>query len=540
MYVTLDGKKIEVAQGTRVLDIIKPGTLACKVNNYLETLFYEINSEVDIKSVDLSSVLGQRIFERSLVFVLVRAIREIYPTARVIVRHSISNGIFVELKNIGKAPSPSMAKTISTRMKQIIDSNEPFKKEVIRKYEAEQFFLDDGQLDKVELLRQRPEEYVPIFSLGWYKDYAHLPVVAHAGLLKTFELKFYLPGFILQIPTYQNAGKIAPYVEQPKLAQVFSDEERQAEILEVSNVTSLNKKILEDSKRLILISEAIHARKLTELVKQIQENPEKRLILIAGPSSSGKTTTAQRLLIQLESLGYKPISISLDDYFVNREKTPLDDEGQPDFENLRAIELDLFNDHLARLMQGESVDAPIFNFKIGKRDDYTRTLRVGRNQPIIIEGIHGLNEELTQAIPRNRKFKIYVSALTQLNIDDHNRVPTTDARLIRRMVRDNRSRNHDALKTLRMWPKVRRGEEKYIFPYQEEAEFMFNSALPYELAVLKAYAEPLLANIPQSEDEFSEAQRLLTFLRYFADLKGDSIPYDSILREFIGGSVFDY
>ncbi len=538
MIITLDGVKKEVAPGTKVIELVNNQTLACTVDNHLESLYYEITSEVDIKSVDLSSVLGQRIFERSLVFVLVRAVRELYPSARVIVQHSISNGLLVEMENVGRALSPNMAKLISQRMQEIIDSKEPFKKEVVRKYEAEKIFLDDAQLDKIELLKQRPEEYIPIFSLGWYKDYSHLPVVPHAGLLQPFALKFYLPGFILQIPTYKNPDRIAPYLEQPKLAQVFSQEERQAEILEVNDVPSLNRKILSDPKRLIMISEAIHARKLSLLAQQIVENPEKRLILIAGPSSSGKTTFAQRLSIQLESLGYKPISISLDDYFVDRDKTPLDEEGHPDFENINAIELDLFNEQLTSLMQGETVEAPIYNFKTGKRESTGRQLRVGLDQPIIIEGIHGLNEELTSAIPKYHKFKIYVSALTQLNIDDHNRVPTTDARLIRRMVRDYRFRGHDALTTLKMWPKVRRGEEKYIFPFQEEAEFMFNSALPYELAILKGYVEPLLAKVPQEEDEFSEAQRLLLFLQYFANLSHDCVPNDSILREFIGGSVF--
>ena len=305
-----------------------------------------------------------------------------------------------------------------------------------------------------------------------------------------------------------------------------------------NDVPSLNRKIITDAKRLILISEAIQSRKFTEITQQIVANPEKRLILIAGPSSSGKTTFAQRLSIQLESLGYKPISISLDDYFVNRDKTPLDEEGQPDFENINAIELDLFNDQLARLMQGETVEVPPYNFKMGKREEKGRLIKVEPNQPIIIEGIHGLNEELTPAIPKGRKFKIYVSALTQLNIDDHNRIPTTDARLIRRMVRDYQFRGHDALRTLQFWPKVRQGEEKYIFPFQEEADIMFNSALPYELTVLKKYAEPILAKVPDTEDEYTEAQRLLKFLQYFVDLPVETIPYDSILREFIGGSVF--
>ncbi|MFA6694370.1 MAG: nucleoside kinase, partial [Bacillota bacterium] len=518
MRVILDGKTLEVSEGTKVLDIVQPGTLACKVDNYLESLSYEINNEVEIKSVTLSSVVGQRIFERSLVFVLVRATRELYPNARVVVRHSISNGIFVDIKNVGKAMSPAMAKTISQRMRQIIDSNEIFVKEVVRKRDAEKIFLEDGQLDKIEILRQRPEDYIPIFSLGWYKDYTHLPVVYHAGLLKDFELKFYLPGFILVLPSYHHGGKLGRYVEQPKLAHVFMEEERQAEILEVSDVSSLNRQISTDSKRLILISEALHSRKITEVVNQIIENPEKRLILIAGPSSSGKTTLSHRLLIQLQALGLKPVSISLDDYFVDRENTPLGEDGQPDFENIRAIELDLFNDHLARLMQGETVETPTYNFKLGKRDEKTKKLKVGTSSPIIIEGIHGLNEELTDAIPKNHKYKIYISALTQLNIDDHNRVPTTDARLLRRIVRDNRSRGHDAVKTLKMWPKVRRGEEKYIFPFQEEADIMINSSLPYELAVLKPYVEPLLTKVAQDENEFTEAQRLLSFLRYFVDL----------------------
>ena len=539
MKVVLDGKTLDVSPGTKVIDIVEPGTLACIVDNYLESLNYEIHSEVEVKSVSLSSILGQRIFERSLVFVLVRATRELYPDARVVVRHAISNGIFVDIKNIGQAMSPAVAKTIAQRMREIISSNEPFVKEIVRKREAEKFFLEDGQMDKVELLRQRPEEYVPIYSLGWYKDYAHLPVVSHAGLLQDFDLKFYLPGVILILPSYFHGGKVGPYMEQPKLAQVFSEEEKRAEILEVSDVTSLNRQIKTDPKKLVLISEALHSRKITEVVNSILENPEKRLILISGPSGSGKTTLSHRLLYQLQALGLKPVSISLDDYFIDRDKTPLDEDGKPDFENIRAIELDIFNDHLARLMQGETVETPIYNFKLGRRDERTKTLKVDPDSPIIIEGIHGLNEELTEAIPKNHKFKIYISALTQLNIDDHNRVPTTDARLFRRIVRDNRSRGHDALTTLRMWPKVRLGEEKYIFPYQEEADVMINSSLPYELAVLKPYVEPVLEKVDRREPEFCEAQRLLSFLRYFAVLSDEYIPNTSFLREFIGGSVFE-
>lgn len=257
-------------------------------------------------------------------------------------------------------------------MREIISSNEPFVKEIVRKREAEKFFLEDGQMDKVELLRQRPEEYVPIYSLGWYKDYAHLPVVSHAGLLQDFDLKFYLPGVILILPSYFHGGKVGPYMEQPKLAQVFSEEEKRAEILEVSDVTSLNRQIKTDPKKLVLISEALHSRKITEVVNSILENPEKRLILISGPSGSGKTTLSHRLLYQLQALGLKPVSISLDDYFIDRDKTPLDEDGQPDFENIRAIELDLFNDHLARLMQGETVETPIYNFKLGRRDERTK------------------------------------------------------------------------------------------------------------------------------------------------------------------------
>ena len=462
-----------------------------------------------------------------------------YFQATITIEHSISKGLYCELHGIDPLTEKDV-QAIERRMKEMVEEDIEFHMDIVPLPEALKLFEKEGQLDKVKLLKYRNLPTIKIYSCGWLRDYFYGIMVPSTGYLKHFELKFYMPGFILRYPDKSDPTTIPEYKEQPKLFSVFREAEKWAKILEIEDVGSLNDHIAAGyGDELIRISEALHEKKIAQLADMItNERNQIRLILIAGPSSSGKTTFAQRLSVQLRVNNVKPISISLDDYFVSRDKTPLDENGEPDFEALEAIDLDLFNEQLTKLIQGVEVELPVFNFLTGQREYRGKKVKIKRDQPIIIEGIHGLNDVLTSAIPRGSKFKIYISALTQLNIDNHNRIPTTDARIIRRIVRDNQFRSHDALKTIKLWPKVRRGEEKNIFPFQEDADVMFNSHLPYELAVLKRYAEPLLAEIAPSEPEFSEAKRLLKFLSYFLPLDDSAIPNNSIIREFIGSSCF--
>lgn len=542
-----DGSVQEVNAGTTLLELSKKAQesfatpiVAAKVNNKLKDLNYALEEDARVEFLDLSQDDGFRIYQRSLVFLLIKAVGELFPQAKVTVEHSISKGLYCELKNMETLTERDV-QLIEDHMRKLVEQDIPFHKETVLLSEAIKMFEKEGQMDKVRLLKYRQKPTITIYSCGWLRDYFYGYMVPSTGYLKSFELKYYMPGFILRFPDQFTPGEIPPYVEQPKLFSIFREAEKWAEILEVKDVGSLNDQIAAgNAGDLIRVSEAFHEKKIAQIADLItKERDQIRVILIAGPSSSGKTTFAQRLLVQLRVNGLKPVTISLDDYFVSREETPLDENGEPDFEALEAIELDLFNEHLTKLIQGVEVEIPFFNFKTGRREYRGRKVKVKPDQPIIIEGIHGLNEKLTPAIPRGKKFKIYISALTQLNIDDHNRIPTTDARFIRRLVRDSQFRSHDALTTIRLWPKVRRGEERNIFPFQEEADVMFNSHLVYELAVLKNYAEPLLKAIDENRPEYCEAKRLLTFLSFFLPLDDHEIPNNSIIREFIGNSCFD-
>ncbi|SHJ87447.1 uridine kinase [Caminicella sporogenes DSM 14501] len=546
IFITLnDGTKFEVDKGITLEKLIdftnyesKALIVAAKVNNLLRELNYEVVEDSHIEFIDLTTTDGQRIYKRSLSFVFIRAAMEILPDCRVSVEHSLSKGLYCEI-HYERPINEEDVKKIEKRMKEIIDKNVPFKKETISKEEARKIFRKYKMEAKEKLLEYREKEFINIYSCGWLKDYFYGYMVPSTGYLKIFKLKYYMPGVIIQYPTIDEPNKIPEFVEQPKLAAIFKEAEKWGQILNIGYVANLNEKIQNNEyPELIRIAEALHEKKIAQIADMITER-NKRVVLIAGPSSSGKTTFAQRLLIQLKVNGLNPVTLSTDDYFVNREDTPRDENGNYDFEALEAVDLKLFNEHLIRLIQGEEVEIPVFNFKIGKREYKGNVLKITKEQPIIIEGIHGLNEKLTKDIPCDKKFKIYVSALTQLNIDDHNRIPTTDTRLIRRIVRDSKYRGHSALTTLKLWPSVRRGEERNIFPYQEEADVMFNSALVYELAVLKKYAEPLLKEISENEPEYSEVKRLLKFLSYFKSIDDEKyILQTSILKEFIGGSCF--
>jgi uridine kinase len=546
LKVTFLDQTLEVKKGTKLLELSKsvqeyfPAEIvAAKVNNVLKDLSCPIEEDSNIDFIDLTTDDGFRIYQRSASFLMIKAIGELFPKASVTIEHSLSKGVYCELHGIDPITEKEI-QMIEQRMHETVEQDIDFNMDVVPLGEALKLFEKEGQLDKVRLLKYRNLPTIKVYSCGWLRDYFYGIMVPSTGYLKHFELKFYMPGFILRHPNKFNPTEIPEYKEQPKLFNIFRESEKWAKILDVQNVGSLNDHIAAGyGDDLIRISEAFHEKKIAQLADTITEARDLiRLILIAGPSSSGKTTFAQRLSVQLKVNNVKPISISLDDYFVSRDKTPLDENGEPDFEALEAIDLPLFNEHLTKLIQGAEVELPTFNFLTGQREYSGKKVRIKRDQPIIIEGIHGLNDVLTSSIPRGSKFKIYISALTQLNLDNHNRIPTTDARILRRIVRDSQFRSQDALKTIRMWHKVRRGEEKNIFPFQEEADVMFNSHLPYELAVLKKYAEPLLQEIDQSEPEFSEATRLLKFLSYFLSLDDGAVPNNSLIREFIGSSCF--
>lgn len=512
--------------------------VAAKINNNLKELNFILKEDSEVEFVDLSTSIGQRIYQRSLSFVFIRAAMELLPECKVSVEHSLSKGLYCEIKH--KHPiNEDNVEAIEKRMKEIVSEDVNLVKENISKDEAKEIFRKFDMDAKEKLLRYREKDNINIYSCGWLKNYFYGYMVPSTGYLKNFKLKFYMPGIIIQFPTKGEPDKIPAFKEQPKLAAIFREAEVWGNILNVGYVANLNELIEKgEYPELIRIAEALHEKKIAQIADMITQK-EKRVVLIAGPSSSGKTTFAQRLLIQLRVNGLRPITLSTDDYFVNREFTPRDEEGNYDFESLKAVDVDLFNEHLTKLIQGEEVHIPTFNFLTGTREYKGNKIKIHKDQPIIIEGIHGLNEKLTNDIPDNKKFRIYISALTQLNIDNHNRIPTTDTRLVRRIVRDSKYRGHSALTTLKLWKSVRRGEERNIFPFQEAADIMFNSALVYELAVLKKYAEPLLKEIDDKEPGYAEAKRLLKFLSYFKSIDDEgSILQTSILKEFVGGSCF--
>jgi uridine kinase len=535
-----------VAKGQTIQEVLgawpgqnHPPVVAAKVDNELRELSYRLERDAVLTPVDLSSKDGIRIYSRSLKMVMIRAAKEVFPNCWVKIMYSLSKGLYGEM-DIGRHLTEKDLRRVEKRMREIIDADEKIEKHKMSIDEAVRYFEEEGLDDKVQLMAYKKNPKISVYRCGWYHDYYFGYMLPSTGFLSQFELRFYLPGFILRYPSKYSPEKVPPFVEQRKLARIFYEYEKWGQVLEVCDVASLNK-LIEAGKggELIRLAEALQEKKIAQIADQITEDQERiRIILIAGPSSSGKTTFTQRLAIQLRVNGVKPVSISLDDYFVSREFTPLNEKGEPDFEALEAIDLELFNEQLADLIMGEEIKIPRFNFMTGNREYRGEVLRISPDQPILIEGIHGLNERLTQSVPKDRKFKVYISALTQLNLDSHNRIPTTDNRIIRRIVRDNQFRSHNAETTLRLWPSVRKGEEKNIFPFQEEADVMFNSALTYELAVLKRYIEPLLSAITPDSPVYSEAKRLLKFTSYFLPLADYEVPANSILKEFIGGSCF--
>ncbi len=544
--VNISEKIFHFSHGTTLENIIdvldnleKNIIVAGVIDNQIYDLTTSINKDCKLRFLTINDEIGNRIYRRSLFMVMSRAIYELYPESKLSIEHSLSNGIYCELHKEALFTQFDL-NNIKAKMKELIKKNLPIKRKELLKEELQQLFFSHGFNDKVELLNQLDIEKCVVYELDGYHDYYFYNMVPSTGYLNKFDLHYRMPGFILLYPQRGNPYHVPEFIDQPKLASIFHEYEKWGEIINIENVSDLNTVINEKrSGELVRINEALHEKKIAIIADNIsQQLPSKRIILIAGPSSSGKTTFAQRLAIHLRVNGLNPIAISTDNYFVNREDTPLDENGEFDYEAIEAIDLELFNEHLIALLQGKRVEVPFFNFQKGRREMRGIYLKIDNEQPIIIEGIHSLNERLTSVIPLDNKYKIYVSALTQLNLDRHNRIPTTDTRLIRRLVRDYYFRGHSADKTIGWWPNVRKGEEKNIFPFQENADVMFNSALLYELGILKKYAEPLLNKINPDEYSYYQAIRLLEILNCFKPLPEDDIPGTSIIKEFIGGSTF--
>ena len=489
--------------------------------------------------ITIKSTEGRLIYERSLRFIFLLAVHELFPNRRVRVEHSLGTGVYCEVRDSRRSLTGADVRAIEARMREIVKKDMPFVRHAISRRDAIAYFEQTGETDKVNLLKYRPYETFQLYRLGDMMEYFYGIMAPSTGCVTVFALQLQLPGLVLLLPDLDDPEKVAPLRQLPRLMNAFAESARWSAILHCSNAADLNALTHSGQIReFIRVNEALHEKSISRIADEFAASGA-RIILIAGPSSSGKTTFANRLSIALRVLGLSPVALSLDDYYLNRDQIPFDEDGKQDLERLDTLDVPLFNDHLVRLIQGEPVQIPLFDFKSGKRSADTHLMHVDEDQPIIIEGIHGLNNELTRDVARNLKFKIYISALTTLNLDDHNRIRTTEARLLRRMVRDYHFRGTEPEATMAMWPSVRNGEEKYIFPYQEEADVIFNSSLVYEVAILKKYVYPMLTRLTPDSPYYTMAHRLIKFLNYFlsADVE-DEIPLNSILREFIGGCCF--
>ncbi|MFZ5916586.1 MAG: nucleoside kinase [Chloroflexota bacterium] len=545
LYQASVGAPIETfiaqALADRVLDPSIP-VVAALVNGRLCELTYTLHTDADLSPIPVTSGDGTRIYQRSLCFLLVTAVRQLFPEARIVIDHSLTaGGLFCTVQ--GREPfSLDELARIEKRMQEIAHQDEPITKRRIPLDQARALFENQGYQDKVRLLKYRRKDYLTVYSLCGTEDYFYGYMVPSAGYVKWFDLKHYPPGFILRYPLSSRPQEMPAFRDSPRLATVFREYGQWLQLMEVDSVSGLNRAI-EDGRirELILVAEALHEQRIAHIARDIAaRHKDVRLVLIAGPSSSGKTTFVKRLAVQLLANGIRPVVIGMDDYFVERHLTPRTANGEYDYESLTALDLALFNEHLLQLMAYQSVALPHYNFHTGRRDQ-GHTISLRPDQIILAEGIHGLNPKLVPAIPAERIYRVYVSALTNLNIDHHNRVPTTDTRLLRRLIRDAAYRGYSAQETIDRWASVRRGEGQNIFPFQEHADAIFNSALAYELAVLKPFAEPLLRQVEPGTMNHIEAKRLLAFLQWFLPCEPEPIPDNSILREFIGGSILrDY
>ena len=512
------------------------------VNGKLRELQKRLKSDCTLEFVTTKDHIGFETYKRSVCLVLLRAIYDVAGREnvdKVMIHYSVGNGYYFTME--GKAAlDQDFLDKVKLQMHKLADECTPIGKRSVNTDEAVALFHKHRMYDKEKLFRFRRVSKVNIYNIGYYDDYFYGYMADHAGYVQYFDLKLYDEGFVLELPERKNPSVIPPFQPQDKIFHVQKESQEWAEKMDISYVGDLNDRITKEGiSNILLVQEALQEAKISDIAQRIVSEGNKKFIMIAGPSSSGKTSFSHRLSIQLTAHGMKPHPIGVDNYFKNREDTPFDEFGEKNYECLEAIDVEQFNKDMLALLNGECVELPVFNFKTGLREYKGDFLQLGKDDVLVIEGIHGLNDKLSYALPAESKFKIYISALTQLNIDEHNRIPTTDGRLIRRIVRDARTRGTSAKETIARWPSVRRGEEANIFPYQEEADVMFNSALVYELACLKVYAEPLLFGIDKSEPEYLEAKRLLKFLDYFISVPSEDIPHNSLLREFVGGSCFD-
>ena len=512
------------------------------VNGKLRELQKRLKSDCTLEFVTTKDHIGFETYKRSVCLVLLRAIYDVAGREnidKVMIHYSVGNGYYFTME--GKAAlDQDFLDKVKLQMHKLADECTPIGKRSVNTDEAVVLFHKHRMYDKEKLFRFRRVSKVNIYNIGYYDDYFYGYMADHAGYVQYFDLKLYDEGFVLELPERKNPSVIPPFHPQDKIFHVQKESQEWAEKMDISYVGDLNDRITKEGiSNILLVQEALQEAKISDIAQRIVSEGNKKFIMIAGPSSSGKTSFSHRLSIQLTAHGMKPHPIGVDNYFKNREDTPFDEFGEKNYECLEAIDVEQFNKDMLALLNGERVELPVFNFKTGLREYKGDFLKLGKDDVLVIEGIHGLNDKLSYALPAESKFKIYISALTQLNIDEHNRIPTTDGRLIRRIVRDARTRGTSAKETIARWPSVRRGEEANIFPYQEEADVMFNSALVYELACLKVYAEPLLFGIDKSEPEYLEAKRLLKFLDYFISVPSEDIPHNSLLREFVGGSCFD-
>ncbi len=540
-------KTQEVPIGSTLSDIYKEinlqmtyGPVSAKVNNKVEGLHYRVYHNKDIEFLNLLTPSGIRTYTRSLFLVLCKAVHDLYTGSQVVIDIPVSNGYYCNLQ-LGHEITTEDVDRIRTRMQEIIDAKMPIQRYETTTEEAVKMFTELGDTQKAKLLRSSGSLYCVYYVLDDYKDYYYGSMLTNTSQLHLFGLEPYFDGVLLRIPSVQDPSKLGELIRQDKMFEVFKEHHRWQSILGIKTVGDFNEAVKNGlATDLINVSEALQEKKISQIADTIAARKEIKVVLIAGPSSSGKTTFCKRLSVQLLASGVKPVQISLDDYFVNRTETPKDENGELDYESIYALNIPLINEQFNALFRGEEVELPKYNFQTGMSEKSGKKLHLGENNILLVEGIHALNPALTEQIADDKKFKIYASALTTILLDDHNYIPTTDNRLLRRIVRDYKYRGCSAQETIHRWPSVRAGENKWIFPYQEQADVMFNTAMLFELAVIKTQAEEVLEQVPEKCDEYAEAYRLRKFLKYFAPLPFRNLPPTSLLREFLGGSSFKY
>ena len=541
-------KTQKVAIGSTLFDIFSEiglemshGPISCKVNNKVEGMHYRVYNSKDLEFLDMTSSSGSRAYTRTLFFVLCKAVKDIFPASPdVIIDIPVSNGFYVDVR-LGKELTEEEVGKLRNRMQEIIDAHMPIRRYMVPTEDAIALFQEKGDVEKVKLLKTSGSIYTTYYKIGDYVDYYYGTLLTNTSELYLFGLEKYYDGMLLRIPSLKNPDQLGEITRQDKMFDIFKEHHRWQDIIGIRTVGDFNQAVTAGfSTDIINISEALQEKKIAQIAEDIAQRKGVKLVLLAGPSSSGKTTSCKRLSIQLAVNGLKPLQISLDDYFVDRDKTPKDESGEYDYESIYALDLKLINEQFNALFRGEEVELPKYDFQSGKSKRSGKKLKMNDHHVLVVEGIHALNPELTSQIPDEQIYRVYASALTTILLDNHNYIPTTDNRLLRRIIRDNKYRGVSAQETIHRWPSVRAGENKWIFPFQENADAMLNTAMLYELAVIKMQAEPLLQQVPENCEEYAEAYRLLKFLKYFKGIPYNNLPPTSLLREFLGGSSFHY